>query len=246
MKKSNWQLPLCIALLALSAVVYFIHFLIFRDAHHIFIYLLGDIGFVFAEVLLVTVIIHRLLEVREHKSRMEKLNMVIGAFYSEVGSRLLRTLAEQDPEISVIQRELEAEHETPDQQLHSVAKCLKDHRHRIDTEKLDWDSLKAFLMTRRDFLLRLLENPNLLEHESFTDVLWAVFHLTEELQARETLADLPKTDSRHLGGDAQRVYGNLSAQWLSYMEHLRDSYPYLFSLAMRTNPFDRTASPLVQ
>jgi len=30
-------------------------------------------------------------------------------------------------------------------------------------------------------LLGLLGNPNLLEHDSFTDLLWAVFHLMEEL-----------------------------------------------------------------
>jgi hypothetical protein len=33
--------------------------------------------------------------------------------------------------------------------------------------------------------------------------------------------------------------------WLEYMEHLKDNYPYLFSLAMRVNPFDKTASPVV-
>ena len=43
----SWQVVLGIMLILLSAIVYYIHFLIFHDAHHIFIYLLGDIGFVF-------------------------------------------------------------------------------------------------------------------------------------------------------------------------------------------------------
>jgi hypothetical protein len=30
------------------------------------------------------------------------------------------------------------------------------------------------------------------------------------------------------------------------MEHLKINYPYLFSLAMRTNPFDRQASPVIK
>ena len=46
-----------IALLLASVAVYFIHYLIFDDAHHIFIYMVGDIAFVFIEVLLVTLII---------------------------------------------------------------------------------------------------------------------------------------------------------------------------------------------
>ncbi len=37
----------------------------------------------------------------------------------------------------------------------------------------------------------------------------------------------------------------LIEQWLNYMRFLKDEYPYLFALAMRTNPFDREASPIV-
>ncbi|MBA7569274.1 hypothetical protein ES708_11013 [subsurface metagenome] len=32
------------------------------------------------------------------------------------------------------------------------------------------------------------------------------------------------------------------SEWLDYMKHLKNNYPYLFSLAMRTNPFDANAS----
>jgi hypothetical protein len=91
-------------------------------------------------------------------------------------------------------------------------------------------------------LLGLLENPNLLEHESFTDLLWAVFHLTEELGCRTDLKNLPDTDYAHLSGDIKRVYILLISEWLAYMKHLKDTYPYLFSLSVRTNPFDPNAS----
>lgn len=57
--------------------------LFFRDPHHIFLYLIGDIAFVFIEVLLVTLIIHQLLSRREKQAMLKKLNMVIGAFFSE-------------------------------------------------------------------------------------------------------------------------------------------------------------------
>jgi hypothetical protein len=54
MKHLRWQVLLGLALVALSTLFYFIHFLIFRDAHHIFIYMVGDIAFVPVEVLLVS------------------------------------------------------------------------------------------------------------------------------------------------------------------------------------------------
>jgi len=110
---------------------------------------------------------------------------------------------------------------------------------------VDWESVRALLVGKRSFLVRLLENQNLLEHAAFTDLLWAVFHLTEELDVRPGFHDLPDTDLGHLGGDMKRVYRRLALQWVAYMEHLRAGYPYLFSLALRKNPFDPNTSPVV-
>jgi hypothetical protein len=123
---------------------------------------------------------------------------------------------------------------------------LRKHDYSIDRKRADWESGKEFLVAKRNFLLRLLENPNLLEHESFTELLWAVFHLDEELEARENLKNLPDADQKHLSGDVKRVYGQLALQWMKYMEYLKSNYPYLFSLSLRTNPFDRNATPMVR
>jgi hypothetical protein len=94
--------------------------------------------------------------------------------------------------------------------------------------------------------MTMLENPYLIEHDTFTELMQALFHLTEELRVRERLTDLPDTDYAHLSGDINRVYGLLIREWLVYMKHLKENYPYLFSLAMRTNPFDTNASPVVK
>jgi len=40
----------------------------------------------------------------------------------------------------------------------------------------------------------------------------------------------------------KRAYHLLILEWLDYMKHLKTNYPYLFSLAVRTNPFDTNAS----
>lgn len=246
MKIINWQTLLGTGLLLMSVFVYFLHYLIFRDAHHIFIYLVGDIAFVFVEVLLVTLIIHRVLQEREKKERLEKMNMVIGAFFSEVGIRLLNMISQWDPQVEKIQGDALAQKESLDKNFQRICMHLNNHNYGIDENLANWTGLKSFLVPKRDFLLRLLENPNLLEHESFTDVLWAVFHLAEELEAREDLETLPDTDYMHLRGDVKRVYGQLTQQWFKYMEHLKNAYPYLFSLSLRKNPFDRSATPIVQ
>ncbi|GEM_PF-6682769 len=47
-------------------------------------------------------------------------------------------------------------------------------------------------------------------------------------------------------GDIERAYALLIREWLSHLDHLKASYPYLFSLAVRTNPFNPTASVELQ
>ena len=91
-KRHSFVLTLAAIFLLLSGVTYLIHYLIFRDAHHIFIYLVGDLAFLPLEVLLVVVIIERILTRRETQAKLQKLNMVVGAFFSEVGNYLLRSL----------------------------------------------------------------------------------------------------------------------------------------------------------
>ena len=121
--------------------------------------------------------------------------------------------------------------------INSIKYNLKINKDSTDSMEFLTDS-KIFLQKNRKFLLALLENPNLLEHETFTDLLRAVFHLTEELDKRNNMYQLPKSDYEHLRKDVERAYNLLIDEWLDYMEHLKNNYPYLFSLAMRTNPFD--------
>lgn len=246
MKRLSWQVLLGLSLIVLSVIFYLIHYIIFRDPHHIFIYLIGDVAFVFIEVLLVTLIIHQLLSEREKRARLEKLNMVIGTFFSEVGTTLLTYFSDRDPELDKIKKILIVTNDWPEEEFLSVSKWLKNHDYAVEIQKVDLGDLRSFLKEKRDFLLRLLENPTLLEHEYFTELLRAVFHLTEELSKRKDLKKLPDTDYEHLAGDVKRAYGLLVHQWLDYMKHLKNNYPYLFSLAMRTNPFDETASPIVK
>ncbi len=246
MKRFSWQILLGLSLIALSIFSYIIHYTIFRDVYHIFIYLVGDIAFVPIEVLLVTLIIHQLLSNREKRARLEKMNMVIGTFFSEVGTRLLTYLSDFDPKLDKIRSELIVSNNWSEQEFLNVSKSLKNYDYGVEIQKVDLEDLRNFLTEKRDFLLRLLENPTLLEHESFTGLLRAVFHLTEELDSRKDFSQLPDTDYEHLAGDIKRAYGLLVYEWLDYMKYLKDNYPYLFSLAMRTNPFDQEASPVVR
>ena len=241
-----WQFRLGVALVAFSIVGYLVHYAIFRDAHHIFLYLIGDIAFVFLEVLMVTLIIHELLSRQERRKRMEKLNMVVGAFFSEVGTNLLRLLSAWDTGLGATREQLQVTTLWTEEQFDRVAVSMKSHHYLINPSLMDVAEVRGLIAGKAEFLLRLMENPNLLEHERFTHLLMATFHLEEELVARTEQGDLPESDVRHLAGDVDRVYGQLARFWLEYMKYLKANYPYLFSLAVRMNPFDQCASPVVR
>ena len=68
----------------------------------------------------------------------------------------------------------------------------------------------------------------------------------ESSAARPDVRELTEADRLHIAIDMKRVYVLLTAEWLDYMKHLRENYPYLFSFAMRTNPFDPSATPEIR
>jgi hypothetical protein len=245
MKMWNWQVRLGIMLVAASAILYYLHYLIFHDAHHIFLYLVGDFAFVPVQILVVTLIIEEFLRRRERQVRLEKLNMVIGAFFSQIGTKLLTYVSDFDPELAVVRGDLVVRQNWTDEDFKNLSLRLKQYKYGVDIRRIDLARLRDMLTGDRDFMVRLLENPTLLEHETFTSLLRAVFHVTEELESRPGFESLPETDLAHLDNDIRRAYGLLVGEWVDYMCYLKRNYPYLFSLAMRTNPFDQEASPIV-
>src|SRR4030042_6143993 len=164
-KRNYFLFTLTVIFLLVSGLLYLVHYLIFRDVTHIFIYMIGDLAFLPLEVLLVVVIIERILTRRETQARLEKLNMVVGAFFSEVGNHLLRNLIEyfdNKRDISSYLNVTAAWTKRDFQKAHDFAHNLPID---VNCHTLNFDQLKEFLSRKRGFLLTLLENPNLLEHD---------------------------------------------------------------------------------
>ena len=245
LKRANWLVALALSFLATSVVIYYIHYLIFGDSVFIFKYFVAQMGFLPISTALVTIVLNQLMGKRDKSIRLQKLNMVIGAFYSDVGTDLLRFMASFDLEAKNFGQHLKMNSAWTKSDFEQARR----NTHDINLDKTVLPSqlleLDSFLCQKRDHLLRMLENPNLLEHESFSQLLRAAFHLTEELASRPDLRQLPQSDYAHLRGDISRVYVLLINQWLDYIESLNQNYPYLFSLAVRTNPFDPEASIVV-
>lgn len=233
------------ALFAISLALYGIDFSIFGSLREISASFLGNLAFLPIYIIVVTLLFERVLKERERQSVMRKLNMVIGVFFSEFGNRLLKELSEHVVGSEELKNRLRMTASWKKEDFDEALEYLRRSHVRISIDSDALPCLKQFMVGKRSFLLSLLENQNLLEHENFTDLLWAAFHTIEELEARESFDSIPPSDKEHINGDIKRVFGHLIREWVLYMQHLREDYPYLFSLAVRLNPMIDSPDPLV-
>jgi hypothetical protein len=235
------------ALLLLSSIIiYLLQFLIFKSLKNTLFNFLQDMAFVPVNILFITMILSRILNLREKREKLVTINMVESTFFSEVGTRLILLLLKFNLNIEELQRKLTLKIDWTDMQFQSTVNDVRIFCYEINSKAGDLNELKRFLLDKRHFLLGLLENPNLLEDNKFTDLLLAVFHITDELDSRNELSDLPDTDFNHLSVDIKRVYILLIYEWLYYLKYLKMNYPFLYSLAIRKNPFDPDASVIVR
>jgi hypothetical protein len=228
-----------------SALLYALDWLLFRHPRDIAFYTLMDLAFLPVQAILVSLVLEAFLSQRESQARTRKLGMVSGAFFSEVGEELLRLLSGGDARLEERRRVLSVGAAWSASDFSAAAKASHALGSALSVRQEALPALAAFLAARRGFLLRLLENPLLLDHEVVTDALMSVFHVHDELRLREDYAGLPQSDLAHLGADLERAYGCLLEARLVHLEALRSSYPFLYSLALRSDPLAPAAAPLV-
>jgi len=240
-KKDRWPVLLAATLVLVSTAIYFIQIVLFHRTEDTLFYLFQDLAFLPVNALLVVIILDRLLKWHERQSMLKKMNIVIGVFFSEMGIRMISMFLGFDKARQEMRKDLLISERWSDADYIHAVKNVKKIDLAVDARLGSLSEMHDFFVTQRAFVLALMENPNLLEHESFTDMLLAVSHLMEELSMRADLSRLSDKDLQHLSGDMKRAYMALISEWLSYMLHLKKEYPYLYSLAVRTNPFNPEA-----
>jgi hypothetical protein len=225
------------AVLAISSMIlYIIHYLLFNDIHHISIFALSDLAFVPIEVIFVSLILHRVLSSNEKKKKSLKLYMVIEVFFSGMGFEILHILAGSDQNIEEVQDDFIVGEKKWNKK--AFKKRLRSYEPDLALTGDELSDLLDLLEKEKSDIQRMIENPMLLEHETFSELLMAVYHLYKELSMRTDLNDLDRYDKAHLIGDAKRAYILLCIEWIEYLNHMRDHYPYLYNFSLRVNPYE--------
>jgi len=224
--KQNLYVPAI--LIFISIILFLVHYEIFGQLENTIYYSFMSLCFIPMNILAVTLVFQNLVERRERIERLSKLNMLVGLFFSDIGFVLLKLIVAGDKKIGSLGLDFS--------DLKSSRDKLNSHNHQVDFEKINYNELKELVIGTREVLTSLISNENILEHQTFADLLMSLMHLRDEIIFNDH-RQLSKDDCMHLQGDLIRVYKNLTFEWVNYLEHLKIFYPYQYSGAIKFNPF---------
>lgn len=228
MKKLKHYFIISIILVVLSAIMFLIHYLVFGQAVNTAYYSLMNLCFIPINSLVVTIILESLIDYKAKQERMEKLNMLVGIFFTEVGSKLMHLIISADNNAKNYIVSFE--------DLSKVKSQIDKHDYKINMDDINIEAIKSVLVQNSNLFINLISNENILQHEIFTDLIMSVIHLRDEIIFMEN--DIHgELDKRHLENDIIRVYKNITIQWVHYLEYLNKFYPFLYNNAIRVNPF---------
>jgi uncharacterized membrane protein YozB (DUF420 family) len=91
-KRLNSTAILIILLVLVSLAFYAFQLIQFESPRDTAFYLLQDLAFLPLQVAIVTIVLGKILNAREKRERLKKTNMMVSAFFSEIGTDLMRYL----------------------------------------------------------------------------------------------------------------------------------------------------------
>jgi len=237
MNRKQFTLLVIGLLVVFSAVFFVVQLTIFDNVHEALFLLFQDLLFLPIHILFITFIVDRMIHNRAKRSRQNQLHIVICAFFSEIGNDSIAVLNKYILGLERIKAELGVSEDWEDKDFDEAASkisrlSLKAQYHLRDAQKLQHD-----LPHKKRYLLEMFNNPSMLENNQFTEMLWALYHLIDEIGHIEAKNGLPSADIKHLGEDISRAYSLLLHEWIFYLKHLKNFYPYMFTTAVRKNPF---------
>ena len=250
-KRLSWKVKFSIVMVLLIIIIYGSNYLVLGDAEHIISYVWTHLGFIPVDILLVAFLLDEIIEKKEKEAMLEKLDMLMSTFFSEVGNDLISQLSSVNKytanteNLKLIKNLDDKDYDAKLAELKSASIDFQADVPKEEREEF-LENLRVFLASKREFIINLMTNPNLLEKEEFTGLITAILHLDEELEHRKDLALVQDADFGHLNGDMQRVYGKLVYEWVYYLKYLNKHYPYMIALIVRTNPFDADADVYVK
>ncbi len=228
-----------IGLLCTSVLLYLLHYLIFRDLHHIGIFFLHELASMPLEVILVTLFFDRIIDKASEEENQSKLSIIETLFFNESGGNMLRYLTSFDPHAAQLAGILHVNMDWKAADYSNARRQLKAYSFHLDVEKVDFFGLHYHLDERHSYYRNILENPALTQSSEFTEMVMKIYLLWEELDCRTDLYNLDLQEKHYLGELLTEIYQELAEYWLDNAHnHSIHNRPRLHRL-IETSPFER-------
>ncbi len=228
---------LILLLLCASALLYAIHYLIFRDLHHLAIFGLHELAFVPLEVILVTLGLDQLVEKTHREEARSKVSIIETLYFNESGSTMLRYLTSFDPDAARLRELLQVTQDWRSSDFRQAIRQLKSYPFLLDLERIDFFGLHYHLSQRHEYYRSMLENPALTQSEAFTEMIMKIYLLWEELDGRTNLYQLPEKDRSYLAELLHEIYRELTEYWLDNVYNHSIHNRFRLHRAIESNPF---------
>lgn len=228
---------LILLLLCVSALLYAIHYLIFRDLHHLAIFGLHELAFVPLEVILVTLGLDQLVEKTHREEARSKVSIIETLYFNESGSTMLRYLTSFDPDAARLRELLQVTQDWRSSDFRQAIRQLKSYPFLLDLDRIDFFGLHYHLSQRHEYYRSMLENPALTQSEAFTEMIMKIYLLWEELDGRTNLYQLPEKDRSYLAELLHEIYRELTEYWLDNVYNHSIHNRFRLHRAIESNPF---------
>ena len=183
----RWKIKFSIIMVIAIIIIYGSNILVLKDPEHVISYIWTHLGFIPVDILIVAFVLDEIISKKEKEAMMEKLDMIMSTFFSEVGNDLISQLSSVNKHKADTSY-LESIKSWDDKDYENKLKEIKNINipFRADVTSEDREeyltNIRNLLINKREFIVGLLNNPNLLEKEEFSKLLTAILHLDEELE----------------------------------------------------------------
>ena len=89
----HWKIKFSLLMVVLIIIIYGSNYLVLGDAEHIISYIWTHLGFIPVDILVVAFLLDEIIERKEKEAMLEKLDMLMSTFFSEVGNELISQLS---------------------------------------------------------------------------------------------------------------------------------------------------------
>lgn len=211
-------------LLTISACIYGLQILIFKDVRNTEFYIFQDMAFIPISIAITTVVVGELLDINTKRDSRHKTRMLTSTFFSDIGFELMSMLALVSNIDEEVLRKINNDNLSESEKIN----VIKSSTFTINADMGIYNIISDVIIASKTDILILSSNPMLYDHECFSDLLWELLHLMDEFRLRGDYVKMTPDDLTQFNDDFALVLELLLINWVVNAKYLKETYPNFY------------------